>query len=158
MKLINLRSTKAPEELFNAISDNNFVSDGVKFNDNGTRPHMHVKDKGNGKLKIKCEIMGGPTKDNGFLEGTYFKGKIRKCEEGSKISGIIVTAPIFHFLLILLTVFIIVQCIYLKAFNIIPIFPLLFDIIMFRNEFKKQGYIQRYLTRAISRLEKKGRM
>lgn len=159
MKFINLCSTKRPEELFSAISDNSFVSDGVKFNDKGTKPFMHVKDKGNGKLKIKCEIMGGPTKDNGFLEGTYFKGKIKKCEDGgSRISGIIITAPIFHFLLIVLTVLIVVQCVYLKAFNIIPVFALIFDIILFKGEFKKQGYIQRYLVRAISRLEKKGRI
>ena len=158
MKFINLRSSKSTEELFSAISDNSFVSDGVKFNDKGTRPHMHVKDKGNGKIKIKCEIMGGPTKDNGFLEGTFFKGSIKKCENGCKISGIILTAPIFHLVLFLLTVFIIIQCIYLKAINVIPIFAVAFDIIMFRNEFKKQGYIERYLVRAISRLEKKGKV
>ena len=96
MKLINLRSTKAPEELFNAISDNTFVSDGVKFNDNGTRPHMHVKDKGNGKLKIKCEIMGGPTKDNGFLEGTYFLGTLKEKNGTTRLRGVILTAPIYH--------------------------------------------------------------
>ena len=100
MKRINLRTSKSPEELLGAISDNNFVSDGIKFNDKGTRPHMHVKDKGNGKIKIKCEIMGGPSKDNGFLEGTYFVGKIKASADGSQIKGIIVTAPIFHFLLI----------------------------------------------------------
>ena len=158
MKLINLRSTKSREELFSAILDNSFVSDGVKFNDKGTRPHMHVKDKGNGKLKIKCEIMGGPTKDNGFLEGTYFVGRIKEFSEGSKISGIILTAPIFHFLLIALTFFIIAQCIVLKAVNFIPVFALIFDLIMFKNEFKKQGYIERYIKRAISRLEKKGKV
>ena len=156
MKLINLRSTKGSEELFAAISDNNFVSDGVKFNDKGTRPHMHVKDKGKGKIKIKCEMMGGPTKDNGFLEGTYFVGRIKTSAEGSRIKGVVVTAPIFHFLLFALTVFIIIQCIYLKAINIIPVFAVAFDIIMFQNEFKKQGYIDRYLKRAIVRLEKKG--
>ena len=156
MKLINLRSTKAPQELLRAISDNSFVSDGVKFNDKGTRPHMHVKDKGNGKIKIKCEIMGGPTKDNGFLEGTYFKGRIKEYEGGSKISGIIVTAPIFHLVLVVLSLIIIAQCIFLKAFNPIPLFAIIFDLFMFYNEFKKQGYIQRYLMRAISRLEKNG--
>ena len=109
MKLINLRSRKEPSELFSAICDNSFVSDGVRFNDKGTKPHMHVKDKGNGKFKIKCEIMGGPTKDNGFLEGTYFVGRIKRTESGSVIKGIILTAPIFHFALILLTAFIIAQ-------------------------------------------------
>ncbi len=157
MKLINLTSSKSPEELIGAISDNSFVSDGVKFNEKGTRPHMHVKDRGNGKIKIRCEIMGGPTKDNGFLEGTYFKGRIKKCEDGSKIKGLILTAPIFHFLIIALTVFIVIQCIYLKAINVIPVFAILFDVIMFKNEFKKQAYIERYLKRAIVRLEKKGR-
>ncbi len=157
MKLINLHSKKEPEELFSAICDNSFVSDGIKFNDKGTKPHMHVKDKGNGKFKIKCEIMGGPTKDNGFLEGTYFKGRIKRTENGTKIKGVILTAPIFHFILILLSAVIIAQCIFLKSINVIPVFAVLFDIIMFKNEFKKQGYIQRYLIRAISRLEKKGK-
>ena len=156
MKLINLKSTKSPEELLAAISDNNFVSDGIKFNEQGTRPHMHVKDKGNGKIKIKCEIMGGSSKDNGFLEGTYFMGKIRKSESGSKISGVVLTAPIYHIAVTILAIVIIIQCIYLKAFNPIPLFAVLFDILMFKNEFKKQGYIQRYIMRAIARLEKKG--
>ena len=156
MKLIKLRSGKNPEELLSAISDNDFVSSGITFNQNGTKPYMHVKKKPNGKIKIKCEIMGGPTKDNGFLEGTYFKGKIVECDGGSRISGIILTAPIFHALLVIFTVAIIMQCIYLKAINVIPVFAILFDIIMFKNEFKKQGYIERYLKRAIVRLEKTG--
>ena len=154
MKRIKIKSTKSPEELLRAISDNNFVSDGVKFNDKGTHPFMHVKDKADGKIKIKCEIMGGPSKDNGFLEGTYFKGRIKPSAEGSEISGILLTAPIFHTVLIALVVVIIAQCIYLKAINVIPIFAVLFDLILFKNEFKKKGYIERYLRRAVSRLEK----
>lgn len=156
MKVIKLRSTREPEELFSAISDNDFVSDGITLNEKGTKPYMHVRKKKNGRIKIKCEIMGGPTKDNGFLEGTYFKGKIVKCSEGSCIEGIITTAPIFHSILVLFTVAIILQCIYLKAINIVPIFAILFDLVMFKNEFKKQGYIERYLKRAIVRLEKSG--
>ena len=84
MKRIKIRSTKSPEQLLLAISDNNFVSEGVKFNDNGTKPHMHVKDRGDGKIKIRCEIMGGPSKDNGFLEGTSFRGRIKKSARGVK--------------------------------------------------------------------------
>ncbi len=155
MKRIKIRCTKSPEELLSAISDNNFVSESVKFNDKGTKPHMHVKNRGNGKIKIKCEMMGGPSKDNGFLEGTSFRGKIKSVGEGSEISGIILTAPIFHFVLIALVIVIIIQCIYLKAINVIPIFAVLFDLILFKNEFKKQGYIERYLHRAVSRLDKK---
>ena len=157
MKRIKLRSTKSPEELLSAISDNDFVSEGVVFNQKGTKPYMHVKNKGNGKIKIKCEIMGGPTKDNGFLEGTYFKGKIVKTDSGSYIKGVILTAPIFHVIITVLTVAILLQCIYLKAINVVPVFAILFDIIMFKNEFKKQGYIERYLKRAIVRLEKNGK-
>ena len=155
MKFIKLRSSKSPEELFRALSDNSFVSEGVKFNDKGTRPHMHVKDKGNGKIKIKCEIMGGPSKDNGFLEGTHFTGKIKECGSGSIIKGRIMTAPIFHLAMIVLIAVIIFQCIMMKALNLIPVFAVLFDLLLFKNEFKKQGYIQRYLMRGISRLEKK---
>jgi hypothetical protein len=43
----------------------------------------------------------------------------------------------------------------MKALNLIPVFAVLFDLLLFKNEFKKQGYIQRYLMRGISRLEKK---
>ena len=157
MKFIKLRSSKSPEELLSAISDNDFVSEGVVFNEKGTKPYMHVKKKKNGKIKIKCEVMGGPTKDNGFLEGTYFKGKIVECDGGSRIKGIILTAPIFHVALAILTIAILIQCLYLKAINIIPVFAILFDIIMFKGEFKKQTYIERYLKRAIVRLEKKGK-
>ena len=99
MKIVKLTSSRSSDELIAAISDNHFVSDGVKFNDNATKPHMHVKTKENGSMKIRCEILGGPSKDNGFLEGTYFKGKITSYSGGSLIKGVIVTAPIFHLLL-----------------------------------------------------------
>ena len=149
MKHINLRTSKSPEELLGAISDNNFVSDGIKFNDKGTRPHMHVKDKGNGKIKIKCEIMGGPSKDNGFLEGTYFKGSVREQDGKTTVKGIVITAPIYHLILLALTIFFIYQCIAVGGISLIPIIMLLFSFFMFRDEYRKQSIIKRYIFRSL---------
>ena len=156
MKFVNIRSTASKDELLGAISDNNFVNSNVDFQSGNKTPFMHVKEK-NGRIRIKCEIMNGPTKDNGFIVGTFFVGKIKDCSGGSKLSGIILTAPIYHLIVFGFIAFVIYQCIVQKGINVIPLFVLVFDYMLFRNEFKKQGYIQRYLYRANARLEKKKR-
>ena len=77
MKFINLRSSSTPSELVSAISDNDFVNKNVNFGDSGIYPKMKVKEK-NSRLSITCEMIGGPTRDNGFIVGTFFAGRIKK--------------------------------------------------------------------------------
>jgi hypothetical protein len=134
------------------IKDSERVNDKVKFDENKGKPLIHVKEKGD-RLRIKCEMIGGPTKDNGFLEGTYFVGKLTEKDGISHLRGILLTAPIYHTILALILAFYVYRCISLGAFNPVPIILLVFSIFMFKSEFEKQGTIERYLMRAFKRAE-----
>ena len=157
MKIINIQTTKSAPELLSMIRDNSRVNDGVKFADKkGGRPFMHVKEK-EGRLRVKCEMMGRPTKDNGFLVGTAFYGSITEKNGQASLNGVIVTSPIYHAIIVSLAIVsIIAQMI--VGFNpaAIPVlvFAVAFEVMFFGDEFKKQGYISRYLERAVRRLEK----
>ncbi len=155
MKFISIKTEKSSADLLSIISDNTRVNSGVKFSDKkGGKPFMHVKQK-EGKLRIKCEMMGRPTKDNGFLMGTQFYGKISEKDGETSINGIIVTSPIYHLVVLALAVALITQMIYSGNVSSIPIlvFAAAFEFLFFTDEFKKQGYIARYLERAVRRLE-----
>ena len=147
MKFVKVKADTSKEEMINLLADNNRVNEKVRFDDKRGKPHMKIKEK-NGKIRITCEMMGGVTKDNGFIVGSFFWGKIKENNGTATLSGIILTAPVYHFIFLLLMGFFVVQCIINKGFSIIPIFLLLFDILLFKDEFKKQGYIYRYIYRA----------
>ncbi|MBQ2738180.1 MAG: hypothetical protein IJF38_05780 [Clostridia bacterium] len=152
MKLVNLKCSLRSEALLSVLSDNERVNRGVIFDEKLGRPLMHIKEKG-GAVKIKCELTRRATKDDGFLEGTYFKGRIRDTADGCCVSGVILTAPIFHSIIALLFIVFVVQCFVVGGFTPIPLIMLAFDIVMFYTEFKKQGLIFRYILRAIRRAE-----
>lgn len=154
MRFIKLKSGLSRDRLLDVIRDADFVNDRVKFDESKGKPVLHIKD--NGKLvRMRCELIGGPTKDNGFLEGTYFCGKIAEKDESTIINGIIITAPIYHTLLLFLFAFYIYRCITLGGFNPLPLILMLFSILMFKKEFEKQGTIVKYLKRAIRKTEVK---
>ena len=155
MKLINLESTVSRTELLDMISNSELVNEKVKFDENKGRPLIHLKTKGD-RLRIKCEMVGGPTKDNGFLEGTYFVGKLTEKDGTSRLRGVILTAPIYHTFIVLLMALFVMRCIQLGGFNPVPIILLIFSLMMFRGEFEKQGTIERYLKRALRKAEKRG--
>ena len=46
-------------------------------------------------------------------------------------------------------VFFIIQCFSVGGFSPIPVILLGFDIVMFKDEFRKQGIIKRYIFRAL---------
>lgn len=153
MKFVRLECRVPRDELLGVIANSELVNDRVKFDEEKGRPLIHLKTK-NDRLKIKCEMVGGPTKDNGFLEGTYFLGKLTEREGVSCLRGVILTAPIYHTFIILLMALFVMRCIQLAAFNPVPIILLLFSLMMFKNEFEKQGTIERYLKRAVKRADK----
>ena len=153
MKIIQLESQASRDELINVISNSNLVNDRVKFDENKGIPRISVTTKGE-RIKLKCEMIGGPTKDNGFLEGTYFVGKLSETNGKSSLKGVIITAPIYHSLLALLLVFYVYRCISLGGFNPVPLILFIFSLMLFRREFEKQGTIERYLVRAFKRAEK----
>ena len=154
MKFINLEFSTSREETLALISDNERVNRNVNFDERRGKPLMRIKDKGDGKIKITCEMLGRATKDNGFIVGTYFTGRLKAQDGKTQLRGVILTAPIYHLVLIAFMVLFAIQCIYLKGFSLVPIVILAFSLFMCKDEFKKQGYIVRYLTRAARRTYK----
>ena len=154
MKIVKLDSSVSRDELLAVIKNSELVNDRVMFDENKGKPLMHVKEKGD-RLRIRCEMMGGPTKDNGFIEGTYFLGKLTERNGSSRLRGVILTAPIYHTFIALIMAVFVLKCIQMVAFNPVPIILLAFSFIMLRKEFEKQGTIERYLKRAIRRAENK---
>lgn len=147
MHFINLEFAAPKDKVLSAVSDNDFVNQNVRFDEQNGKPLMKFKEK-NGKIKITCEMLGKPTKDNGFLVGTYFSGRLTEKNGVTKLKGIITTAPIYHLIMILLVAVFIYQCIHLKGFSVVPILLVFLSLFMFKDEFNKQGYIKRYLFRA----------
>ena len=151
MKFFNLKTPYSREQLMKLLSDNDFVSSGVKFDEKLGRPMMHLKEK-RGGIRMTCELTGRPTKDDSFfLLGTYFKGKIVETEGGSILKGYVLTAPIYHAVWLGLIVLFVLQCIRLGGFSVVPLFLVALNFIMFSKEYKKQGLIERYIHRALRR-------
>lgn len=152
MKFVKLTSSVGRDELLSVLRDYETVNAKVRFDEKRGKPAIRVKEK-DGRVRITCEMIGGPSKDNGFFVGTYFKGRISERDGVTTLKGIITTAPIYHLGLAILFGFFIYQCIKVGGFSPIPIIALLFSLWMFKGEFGKQGIISRYLARAVKRAE-----
>lgn len=153
MKLVKITTAVPRDELLSNIKNHQLVNNGVVFDEKIGRPTMKVKERGN-RLRITCELVDRATKDNNFLVGTYFTGKLTERGGVTTLSGVILTAPIYHLILFGLFVAFIVMCIQKGGFSVLPVFLVAFDFIMFNTEFKKQGIIKRYLYRATRITEK----
>ena len=152
MKFVNLKISQPKESVISMITDNKRVNENVRFEEKRGVPHMHVKIKKNG-IRIKCEMMNRPTKDNGFfVGGTVFLGSIREKDGITKLSGIALTSPVYHVVMITLMIIDMLRAVQMGGFSLLPIFVVAFEIIFFKDEFRKQGYIARYLERAFRRL------
>ncbi len=151
MKLLRLTAPKTRDEVLSMIRDHETVNDKVRFDEKRGRPIPVVREKGN-LVKIKCNMLNAEIRDSGFLEGTYFIGTLKENSGSTTLSGVILTAPIYHSMLAAIMMIFVLRCISLGAFNPVPVILLLFSLIMFKSEFDKQGTIERYLARAFKRL------
>ena len=146
------------DEVRCSLTENEKIVTDEKIDTSKGFPKIHITENGE-KIKIKCEYTGRARKDNGFLEGTYFFGRFYEKNGVTFMKGIILTAPIYHTVLLLLFAFFIYRCIALRGFSIVPICLVLFSVFMFFEEFKKQGIIKKYIFRAFKntflRLNKK---
>lgn len=154
MNFINLSFDCPRDEALSVIKDTEFVNSNVSFDEKHGKPLIKISEK-NDKIRITCEMTGRARKDNGFIVGTYFSGKLKENNGKTTLKGVILTAPIYHLILIILIGFFIGYCIKAGGFSVVPIFVVLFDIMLFYVEFKKQGIIKRYLERAKRRYDKK---
>ena len=154
MKFIRLSSAVGSDELLSVIKNQALVNDGVKFNEDNGRPVMKITER-SGRLFIRCEMVGGPTRDNGFIVGTSFVGKITEKNGVSTLRGVITTAPLYHAAMLTLIGIFVYQCFRLGGFSIVPVCIALVGFLLTKNEYKKQGIIHRYLLRAYRRAENK---
>ena len=148
MKLVNYKTTAKREQLLSLIKDSNRVNEKVKFDDKLGRPQMFVKERKN-SITVTCRYVGGSSRDDGFIVGTFFWGRLVEKNGETRLNGIILTAPLFYAAILGLLVYSIVRGIALGGFNPIALILAVASYLMFRGEFKKQGVIERYLHRAI---------
>lgn len=154
MRSFRYKVNASRDELVELLSDNDKVNKGVTTEYKKGNPYMHVDTKGE-KIKIRCEFIGGATKDNAFIDGTKLRGKIVEKDGYTEFRGTIMTAPIFHAILILMFAAFVVMCIVKQGFNVVPICLVVFDIFMYKDEFKKQNIIDRYVFRAVKMINRK---
>ena len=147
MLFVNYKIHAPCIDVMKSIRDEVSVTEAEKFDTSRGFPKFHIKEK-KSNIKISCEFLGRATKDNGFLEGTYFIGKLKEKNGESKLSGIILTAPIYHSIFLMLVLYFIYQCFTLGGISVVPILLIIFNIFMFRDEFRKQGLIKRYIFRS----------
>ncbi len=156
MKFLKASINMPKDDILAVLSDSDFVNDKVKFASENIKPRMHLKAKEK-RITLSCEMIGAPKKDNAFLEGTKFYGRITEKNGVTNVKGVILTAPIYHFIILCLLAVFIYQCFYLGGFSVVPICLLAFDIFMFKDEFKKQRLIYNYVFRAFRRAENYGK-
>ena len=152
MQFINIEFPASRAEVVEMISDNERVNKNVRFDESRGKPVVKITEKAKGKIKISCQMIGGPTKDNGFIQGTTLKGKLVEKNGVTRLKGVITTEPVYHLAFLVLIALFIVQCFRLGGFSVVPPILVIFDLFMFKNEFKKQGIIKRYLHRAARRI------
>ena len=71
MRIVRLKTTVPAEEMRGILTDPDRVNRNVRFDEKSGTPKMKPSFRGD-RLRVKCEMMNRPTKDNGFLVGTYF--------------------------------------------------------------------------------------
>lgn len=148
MLFVNYKIGASRDEVMSVMNDKNLVADDESFRTAKGRASIIIKERGEG-VKMKCRMIDGPTKDNGFLEGTTFYGSVKERNGVTKVKGIVVTAPIYHFIIIALLVVLVIRCIALAAINPVPIILAIFSVFMLKDEYKKQGIIKRYIFKAL---------
>ena len=151
MKFIDLSIPCTREEYLDTVRSNREVNAGVRFGEDGSYPTAEIKE-GKHRLRIRCRMVGGATRDNGFFFGTYFTGTLRERDGGCRLRGIILTEPLLHLIWLAVIVYYIITCIQIGGISIVPIFLSILMFFMFRPEYKKQGILARYLTRAAHRV------
>ena len=153
MNFLNITARGSADGLKKFMQNSELVNDGVVFNEKYGTPRMSFRwgSGDTGRFRMKCEMTGRATKDNAFLIGTVFYGRIREKDGVVSLNGFSVTSPFYHICLAALLVFFIIRCITVGGFSVVPVCLLVFSIVMFIPEFRKQGYMKRYLMRAARR-------
>lgn len=156
MKWISMTTVASAQEVAMLLADNNRMNERIRYEEGELRPRMHVRYRAP-RLRVRCEMTGGPTKDNGYLQSTFFWGTLREKGGKTHLRGVIVTEPIFHLLWLAMMIYFVVQCVTLGGISVVPICLSAFLFFMLAKEYKKQNRIRIYLTVAFRRLEQSAR-
>ena len=148
MHIVNYKIGAKREDVYKNLADTERVEAEEKYDASKGTPKFHVKEIGS-YIRIKCEMTGRSTKDNGFIGGTSFFGKITEKDGKTRVSGLISTSLIYHIVFIAFFIAIICIGISIGGFSPTAIILVAFDILMFKDEFKKQPLIKRYILRAL---------
>ncbi len=154
MKFVKMEADCSEQQLLDTLKDNAFVNEGIRFAEGQGKPHMHFKKRGK-TIRMRCELLDRPTKDNGFLMGTYFAGRTKQIGDKTRLYGVIITEPYFHLVWLALVAYFIWMCIAKSAFSVVPVCLIVFVYFMFRGEYKKQVRIKAYLSRACHKASKR---
>ena len=154
MKLVKLDIHTAREEFLDIVRDNRIVNEGVRFGEDGAVPTAEIKER-RSLVRIRCRMVGGASRDNGFFFGTFFLGTLKEKDGATRMRGVIVTEPLVHLIWLAIVVYFITVCINIGGISLVPIFLSLLLYAMFRPEYKKQPVLYRYLQRAARRAEKR---
>ena len=150
MLFVNLTSNADKETLRAVIADDRIVNQGVKFDEKTGAPTARIRERG-GLLRIRCVLIGGASKDNGYLFGTAFLGTLKQTPSGTRLRGVIITEPLLHLIWALALAYFVYMCFAVGGISLVPIFLSLLVYFMFREEYRKQGILKRYLARAAKR-------
>ena len=153
MKFVNFKIQTSREAFLNTVRDNRIVNDGIAPREDGAVPTAEVKE-GKHLVRIRCRMVGGASRDNGFFFGTYFKGSVKEKEDGLHVRGLIVTEPILHLAWLAIVIYFITVCFRVGGISLIPIFLSLLFYFVFKPEYQKQSVLKSYLIRSAKRSKK----
>ena len=96
MKFINIYYTASREEVLSMLSNNEAVNRNVRVDSSRGTHVITVKEKNKNRIKLNCKIVGGPSKDNGFIQGTALSAKLVEKDGVTNLRGVITTEPVYH--------------------------------------------------------------
>ena len=153
MKLVKFKINSSRNAYLDIVRDNRIVNEGITPAEDGAVPTAEIKE-GKHLVRIRCRMVGGASRDNGFFFGTYFRGTLKEKEDGLYVRGWIVTEPIVHLIWLAIVVYFVIVCFQVGGISLIPIFLSLLLYFVFKPEYRKQNILFRYLIRAAKRSRK----
>ena len=154
MKHIRMETFLPATDIIARWKDDSRVNEGVRFDEKQGKPHLMIKEGTGGRVRARCVMLGGPSRDNGYLQGTAFYGSVRERDGKTVVRGWILTEPVFHVLWFCLIAFFVYTCFARGGFSVIPVCLVIFVYAVFLKEYRKQDVLRRYMFRAVRQLER----
>lgn len=148
MVFVNYTIHASREEVAENLKNNIKIAEELGYDHAQKRPIMIIKENGE-SIRMTCELMSRGVRDNGFVFGTVFRGRLTEHNGVTALRGIILTAPVYHLFIIAIFAYFIYQCFALGGFSVVPVCLLIVSAFLFKDEFKKQSMIKRHIFCAL---------